>query len=218
MNYKIKHIFKYKLRFSKALVCVLYLLNCFLLEGYQAQNFHLGQLEKKWAIIHPFASYRIKKISKKCFVIYQDSSIRSKLDQFESGGQRDAFRHVFYMAAFAQKIKVKKLKKLGVAHEKQNYLDFLKSKTEFGELADSLSCVMDLENNEVGFKIGLLHKKTNLNELSKLVLLSIHSGEALIMKRNLKGLYLNCQNEIINLNNYKNKWQIPKCLVPSNVH
>ncbi len=211
-------VFKIQVVFTNVKFFVFFMLTCFFFNNYLAQNIKIGREEKKWVFIHPIASWKIKKIAKKCFVIYQDSSIKNKLDRFDSGGQRDAFRHVFYMAAFAQKIKVKKLKKLGMAHEKQNYLDFLNLKTEFGELADSLNCIMDLENNELGFKIGLLHKKTNLTELSHIVLLRILSGEALIMKRNSKGQYLSCQNEIIELENYKNKWQIPKCLVSSNFH
>ncbi|MGZ4100232.1 MAG: DUF6973 domain-containing protein, partial [Bacteroidia bacterium] len=103
-----------------------------------------------WAFSHPIAAIKVKHISKTCYAVYKhDLTIREQLDTFSNGGKLDAFRHVFFMAAFAQKVKTKKLRKLGIAHEKGNYQAFLHSKKEEGEIADSISTVMDLQNNEV---------------------------------------------------------------------
>ncbi len=177
------------------------------------QNIKPGCAEKKWALFHPFAAFKIKTIYKKCMPIYIETKKNNALDQFENGGDLDAFRHCFFMAAFAQKVKPKKIRKLGKAHEKKNYQDFKKSKLEFGETPDNLSTVMDLFNNELGFAIGTENKKIDLIELSKQVIKEINNGKALKMKRNNLGEYLDCQGQIINLNNYKNKWNVPKCLV-----
>ena len=175
-----------------------------------------SRYEKCWAFTHPFAALKVKKIYKTCVPIYEEVKKIKALDTFENGGKLDAFRHTFFMAAFARKIKTKKIRKLGMAHEKGNYAHFLKNIKEEGELADSLSTVMDLKNNELGFKIGSTNKKRDLSELKDLVTEEIKKGEAVYFKRNSSGQYLNCNGETILLENYKNKWFIPKCLIRTN--
>lgn len=120
------------------------------------------------------------------------------------------------MAAFAQKVKVKKLRKLGEAHEKASFKIFLKSKIEDGEIPDSLSAIMDLKNNEVGFTIGQQHKHLEPEELKNVVIKEIISGKAVIMKRKSSGIYLDCSGRLVNPDFYRGKWYIPKCLVSSN--
>ena len=78
-----------------------------------AQKVTLRRAEWLWAIGHPIAAIKVKKIKSSCDLIYTPSKTSSYLDKFETGGTLDAYRHVFYMAAFAQKVKIKKLKKLG---------------------------------------------------------------------------------------------------------
>jgi hypothetical protein len=119
------------------------------------------------------------------------------------------------MSAFAQKIKVKKIRKLGIAHEKSNYRNFLKSKTEDGELADSVACQMDLLNNELGFSIGKSNKKLSPDELKQLVIKEINNGKAVIVKRNKRGVYLSKDDETIDLKAFKGVWETPKWLVAS---
>jgi hypothetical protein len=176
-----------------------------------------SRYEKRWAFFHPFAALKVKKIYKNCRPIYDEVKKTNTLDGFENGGKLDAFRHVFFMAAFSQKIGVKKLRKLGIAHEKGNHLNFLKSIKEEGELADSLSSVMDLKNNELGFKIGSQNKKLGLPGLKNKVIETIKKGEAVYFKRNASGNYLSCDDIEINLQEYKGKWFIPKCLIPTNL-
>src|SRR4051794_3063755 len=72
-----------------------------------------------WAAVHPVAAVKVKLISKRCQE-HLSASGYVPPDQYPNGGLSDAFRHTFYMAAFAQKIKPKKLRKLGLAHEKGN--------------------------------------------------------------------------------------------------
>ncbi len=149
--------------------------------------------------------------------LYEEVKKNNLLDTYENGGKLDAFRHTFFMAAFTQKIKTKKIRKLGIAHEKGNYAHFLKNIKEDGELADSLSSVMDLQNNELGFKIGSANKRKDLRDLKDLMIEEIKKGEAVYFKRNSSGQNLNCNGELILMENYKNKWFIPKCLMPTNL-
>lgn len=171
----------------------------------------LSGYEKRWALLHPMAAIKTKRISNRCYVIYN----QTVLDGHANGGRLDAFRHIFFMAALAQKVSVKKLRKLGFAHEKANYRHFLKTEFENGELPDSLSSIMDLQNNELGFRLGLENKEIDLNELAMKAKLEIQVGKAVIIKRNLSGLYLDCNDRPISLNNYLKIWNIPKCLAPS---
>ncbi|MCE3260239.1 MAG: hypothetical protein K0S12_1880, partial [Bacteroidetes bacterium] len=136
-------------------------------------------------------------------------------DHFSNGGKLDAYRHVFFMAAFAQKVKVKKLRKLGKAHEKGNYLQFKRFSLEDGEIPDSLGTVMDLHNNEIGLSLGASNKTLPLPELEKLALEEIAKGKALIMKRRSDGSYTDCSGSYTDLKLYIKTWNIPKCLVSS---
>lgn len=197
--------------FYKHKITVLLLFVSFLLKGQKP-----FKEEVCWAIWHPVAALKIKKIHAKASFVYNHSNLKLALDSFSNGGRLDAFRHAFFMAAFAQKIKVKKLRKLGMAHEKGNYHQFLKRKTENGEVADSLSNAMDLSNNELGFKIGSSNKKINLEELKEEVIKEIKKGNALIMQRNRSGLYLDCNNNVLDLKLFIGKWYVPKCLIASN--
>ena len=147
--------------------------------------------------------------------VYDEVRSKKELDGFESGGKTDAFRHVFFMAALSQKISVRKLRKLGKAHEKGNYKQFLKLQNEQGELPDSLGSVMDLQNNEVGFKIGTSNKNAEPQELKAKVIDAIKNGEAVYFKRNAEGNYVTCDGKTIERKNYK--WFVPKCLIKTNV-
>lgn len=171
--------------------------------------------EKKWAFLHPIAAIKVKLITKKCYRIYDSVLATRQLDTYSNGGKSDAFRHVFFMAAFSQKIKIKKLRKLGLAHEKSNYKQFINGSLEFGELPDSMATVMDLYNNELGFEMGSNLKNTDLITLSKLVINSLNDGLAVIAKRNKLGKYVDCNGNELEMPKQK-KWNIGKCLVKSN--
>ena len=177
---------------------------------------NISKYEIRWAFFHPFAAIKVKSRLKKAIVIYHEVKDTKQLDGFESGGTLDAFRHAFTMAHLAQRIKTKKLRKLGVAHEKGNKRQFERNKIENGERADSLACEMDLRNNELGFLIGANHKNLLINELKTEILTQIKLGNAWILKKNSQNEYVSCQNESIIVNNYKNQWFLPKCLIKSN--
>jgi hypothetical protein len=166
--------------------------------------------EFKWAIFHPIAAIKVKQITKKCNIYYYNPNLKVQLDSFESGGKLDAFRHIFYMTAYAQKIKIKKLRKLGIAHEKGNFKQYLKSRLENGELPDSISTVMDLNNNEIAFTLQNKHKNLSLIELQNIVIKLINKNGAFTILRNQFGEFVDCEGEKIIL---KKKWNINKCLV-----
>lgn len=192
------------------LILILFFLTFFLL----AQNKRKTSApEKKWAFFHPFAALKVNKIYKRCMPFYEEVKKENSLDAFESGGKLDAFRHVFFMAAFGQKVKINKIRKLGKAHEQGNYIHFLKNINEHGELPDSLSSVMDLYNNETGFKLGSENKNLELKNLKQLIIDELKKGSALYFKRNSKGNYLNCSDEVLPTEKYQKKWFIPKCLI-----
>ncbi len=180
-----------------------------------AQTHKLYAQEKRWAIVHPFAALKVNRIQKKCYQIYNQPSLKTKLDDYSNGGELHAFRHLFFMSALAQKIKPKKLRKLGLAHEKGNYKQFLRSVLEEKEIPDSLSSVMDLKNNELGFVLGKKNKSIALNELCVIAISEIKTGNAFIMKRNSHGNYLDCMDNVIDLSRYQKSWNIPKCLIKS---
>lgn len=173
----------------------------------------ISRYEFWWAVRHPFAAIKVKKVYRKATKIYNENELKVKLDVYSSGGKLDAFRHQFYFAAFAQKIKAKKVLKLGKAHEKTNYLDFKRRKLEDEMLPDSLSGVMDLLNNEVGVRIGRENKKLSLEELRQLVLesISVRDGAFYILRDN-EGRFIDCKNHVIDMSLYKGKWNIPKCI------
>ena len=114
----------------------------------------ISKYEYRWAFFHPFAGKKIQKHLKDAMIVYHSVKSSKLLDTIESGGTIDAFRHAYTMAYLSQYVKINKLRKLGKAHERGNEYFFYKNHQEFGERADSLACVMDLRNNELGFEIG----------------------------------------------------------------
>jgi hypothetical protein len=175
----------------------------------------LSKYEKRWAFFHPFASFKIKKHQKEMFAVYEEVKNKKLLDEFANGGKLDAFRHTFAMAYFSRFVSVKKLRKLGKAHEKGNFLQFLKSKMEDGEVPDSVSSVMDLKNNELGFALGDGLKRISVEELKQKIITQINLGTAFIIKRNKEGLYVDCEGNIIPAEKIKGTWKNSKCLVGS---
>jgi hypothetical protein len=170
---------------------------------------------KLWAISHPIAALKIKKINKQCLLLYANKDVKQKLDSFSSGGKLDAFRHIFFMAAFQQKVKTKKLRKLGIAHENQNYRQFLQGESNSSFRHDSLSMIMDLNNNEIAFSEFATSKQIALDSLKEHVIQLILQGKALILKRNRKGDALSCEGSVIKTDKLNASWQLPYCLVKS---
>ncbi len=181
----------------------------------QSKSFSsLSKYEKRWAFFHPFAALRIKKHQGEMYAVYNDVQKNNLLDQYKNGGKLDAFRHTFSMAYFSRFVCARKLRRLGKLHEKGNHLQFKRNIEEDGELPDSVSCVMDIWNNEVGITIGKEFKKVPVEELKQKVIEIIRKGSAFIVKRNEFGMYVDCNGDPIP-EKKKGTWGIPKCLVGS---
>lgn len=176
----------------------------------------ISKYEYRWAVLHPIAAKKVQKHLMEAMDVYQEVKNAKQLDGFESGGTLDAFRHAFTMAYLARYVNVSSLRRLGQAHEKGNEYYFYKNHQEFGERADSLACVMDLRNNELGYEIGKKSKNASKEDLKNLIIEQIKQGNAWKLKKNRQNQYISCQNEPILIENYKGKWFLPKCLVKSN--
>lgn len=194
------------------------IITCFIV-CFAEQSFSQHQISKyeyRWAVFHPFAAKKIQKHLIEAMDVYQVVKNAKTLDGFESGGTLDAFRHTFTMAYLSRFVKINKIRKLGKVHEKGNEYFFYRNHQEFGERADSLACVMDLRNNELGFEIGKNNKNASKDDLKNIVIEQIKAGNAWKLKKNDQNLYVSCQNEPILIENYKGKWFLPKCLIKSN--
>ncbi len=176
----------------------------------------VSKYEYKWAVFHPIAALNIKNKLPKAMLIYKEAEKERCLDSLAFGGKLDAFRHSFTMAYLARTISSKKLRKLGIAHEKGNKHDFFKGRKEFAERADSLACEMDLRNNELGFRLGKANKKNSDAELKQIVLAEIKNGNAWYLKRNALHTYLTCDDKTLTLLDYVGVWAVPKCLIKTN--
>ena len=127
-----------------------YFITCLVMQS--VSQHEISKYEYRWAFFHPFAAKKIQKHLNEAMNVYQSVKSSKLLDTVESGGTLDAFRHTYTMAYLSRFVKISKLRKLGKAHERGNEYFFYKNQQEFGERADSLACVMDLRNNELGFE------------------------------------------------------------------
>lgn len=189
-----------------------------LVTSVSAQTVHTGIHEKLWALTHPIAAVRVKIIYKRCMPYYQKFCSDSVLDKHSAGGSLDAFRHCFFMAAFAQKINANKIRRMGEQHEKSNLSEALQHKSEFGETADSVSCRMDLLNNDIGIQLGKNNPGISLDSLSKLVVFNIKQGNAFQLKMDPSGHFLDCAGMLIPSAQKGNTNKQKKCLVHTNGH
>lgn len=173
----------------------------------------LSKSERKWVMKNPFHAMEAYKVSKDVFSESKKIAKDNRLDQDPDCGQADAFRHLYWMARLTQKIGGKRAFDLGVAHEKANYEDFLKS--EF-DLHDSISCEMDLFNNKIGIAIGERHPDISEDSLKKVVIESILSGKAVIVYKDALGRCLDNNHKVIDKKNWQGKWKNERVLVFSN--
>lgn len=202
-------------------IIVLLLCTCLLVPGLSfSQNTkkykrHISGPEFWWAAGHIFIAHKAFRITRKCLAVTDSVKQSNELDRDSQGGQLDAFRHSYWMARLAQKINPRKAQKLGIAHEKGNYIDFKKHRTEDGILPDKISSAMDLYNNERGLNVGFQNRRVDADSLRMLIIKAIKNGEMITIYKDKEGNYLQCNDSLINLSDYINTWNIPKCLVPS---
>jgi len=183
----------------------------------QAPSFKkLSCPEKRWVLFHPFAAKKAFRVTVEARIVSQQMEKDSLLDHDADGGQVDAFRHAFWMATLTQKICWRKVKRLGKAHERGNYLDFKKRRTGEEVFTDSIANAMDLYNNDIGIETGRKNKSLPQDEMRNLIINKILSGEMKIILKDDKGNSLTCEKKIVDLKMYSGKWNIPRCLIRSN--
>jgi hypothetical protein len=173
--------------------------------------------ELRWSLLHPKAGNIGWQCAKRARVV-TDSLEKAGTLRDGNGGQLDAFRHAYWMALMVQKTSPMRAEQLGKAHEKSNYKQFRRSKTEDGMPPDSMASVMDLFNNSTGIAIGLAHKSDQLpNRISLIqrILNAIKTGQLRILKKDTAGNFLTCNGKVISATAYKGKWNVPKCLINS---
>ncbi|MCE3277972.1 MAG: hypothetical protein K0S44_163 [Bacteroidetes bacterium] len=133
-----------------------------------------------------------------------------------NGGRLDAFKHSYWIAMLSTKIGVKQSLKLGKAHEKGNYLEFKKHRLEDSILPDSASSAMDLHNNQQGVAaLGRCAVPITDKSVQQEIMKAIEQGHMMIIKKDKLGNYLYCDGTFIDTNVWAGKWNIPKCLIPS---
>jgi hypothetical protein len=194
------------------------LLLCFpVMLGAQKKNFSkLSAPEKRWVVAHPFAAKKAFEATQRARAV-TDSLSRNGILKDGNGGQLDAFRHAYWMALLVQEISAKKAERLGEAHEKGNYLDWKKGVLEDSLRADSMLCVMDLQNNAMGIKLGKQYANdtTHSKSLEAVIIENVKHGKMVIIKKNVKGQPEDKSGRIIVPGKYIGKWYLPKVLVSS---
>jgi len=181
----------------------------------QSKFSKLSAPEKHWVLSHPFIAKKSLRITQQVLVTVDSIKKSGVIGTDNNGGPLDAFKHTYWMASLTLKIGARKTKKLGIAHEKGNYLQFKNKQLEEGSLPDSVSSTMDLKNNEQGIRIAQMNKKKNKYELLDIVIKELKQGNLFVIKKNSNGDYLTCENDILLMTNWKGKWGIPKCIVSS---
>ena len=176
----------------------------------------LSRPEKYWVIKHPFVAKKAWRITQEVLRVTDSVAYINTLDHDRNGGQVDAFRHAYWMASLAQRISWRKSLKLGKAHEKGNYFDYLKHHLEDGVHPDKASGDMDLFNNDIGIKFGKKNKHISETDLQVMVIDAIIVGKMKIIKKDSLGNFLDEKNNIISTDSLKSRWDNGKCLVNSN--
>jgi len=164
----------------------------------------ISRPEFLWALSHPFKAKRALNITRIALLVTdsleKDSNLRDR-----SGGQLDAFKHGLWMALLTQEIGSKAALKLGIAHEKANYINFKKGRP----YSSHNHSVMDSLNNIVGSKIG--NKLNNRNDIINAVINSVKKGDFYMLQKNLEGQYIDCKGNIIEKND--NQWEWNECII-----
>ena len=175
----------------------------------------LERPEKCWVIKHPFVARKAYKISTEAKSIADSLKNDTLLDGDANGGQVDAFRHVYWMARLTQEIGWRRARSLGNAHEKANYIQYIKGLKEDGAVPDKVSSDMDFLNNDIGIDVGQDNKKLSRDSLKNLIIQMILDGQMWVIKKDSLGRYLDCDGNAIPDSLLYHKWEVPKCLVKS---
>jgi len=171
--------------------------------------------EKCWVLLHPFAAKKAFRITVEARATSKQMESDSLLDHDADGGQVDAFRHAYWMSRLTQEMCWRKVRRLGNAHERGNYLDFKKHRSGEETFTDSIASAMDLFNNNVGLETGRMNKSLTKEEMKNLIVKKILTGEMKVILKDKNGNSLDCDKRIVDMKMYSGIWNIPRCLIRS---
>ncbi len=178
----------------------------------------LSRPEKCWVLFHPVKAKKALKIAREVLLVVDSIKQNGLIGVDNTGGNLDAFKHTYWMASLTLKIGRKQTLSLGKAHEKGNYLQYKKHALEDAILPDSISSVMDLRNNAFGVSLVNKNEIISKADVQKKVLDALADGKLTIIKKDEKGNFLTCDGAVISINEWKGKWNIPKCTIASFSH
>lgn len=198
----------------KGIVSGFVFLLCFSSQNMYAQNMSIGWAEKCWALSHPFKikdAYRITfEVKSICDSLAYNHGITGN-----AGGKLDAFRHTYWMALLRQFMSRNACLKLGIAHEKTNYKQFVKLDRMDENRPDSTFCVMDLHNNKQGVFIGEQLKGRSKSDITESIVEAYNSGKLKVCRLSKDNEFLDCDGNRIQLEDFKDSWHMPRCLINS---
>ena len=175
----------------------------------------LSAPEKCWVLSHPFIAKRALEITRKVEADVDSLQREGSIGTDNHGGRLDAFKHAYWMASLSREIGCRRSLKLGKAHEKANRLQFEKHELEESILPDSASSEMDLRNNSAGALLVKKKEKITATELRLRVMDALADGRLVLIRKDASGRFLYCDGRIIPMEEWKGKWNIPKCIISS---
>ena len=181
-----------------------------------AQFHKLSRPEKCWTIFHPLVATCAFNETKRAQVVTDSIKKSGVIGTDNSGGKLDAFKHAYWIASVAVSIGSKKALKLGRAHEKGNELQFKKHQLEDQLLPDSISSAMDLCNNLQGATAVKNQRHLAAYQVQDKIMSLLKNGQLCCIKKDAMGNFLSCDGKLIQLEQWKGHWYIPKCLIASN--
>ncbi len=184
-------------------------------EGIVKRFKQMHKAEKYYILFHPAAALKAYPLTVLAQNKTQEMLKDKDLDTDENGGQVDAFRHSFWMALLTQEIGAKKARKLGKAHEKAAYEDYLRLQNEDGVIPDFKASFMDLKNNEEGIHIGEQNPEASPEALTQIIKKEILDGKLWKLKKDANGNYYDHFEKLIPFSEWHGKWVNDKALVPS---
>ena len=170
--------------------------------------------EKWWVVCHPFRASKARQTTREVLHVTDSIAAVGILGKDANGGQLDAFKHAYWMAALSERIGQKSALKLGRAHEKGNYRSFKKGRPEDGFLPDRPSSEMDLFNNAAGAAVSQWKKQWTKQELIGKILDMTLEGQLRVLKKE-GGYFYSCDGHLLDLSELAGYWENGKCLVPS---
>lgn len=201
---------------TKKIILTIFLLFLFRIsytQNFKKIFFDISCKDKLFLISKPCTSLKVKKIAKQVSSLSKKLEKEKYLDSDASGGEIDAFRHIFLMYKLSSEIGIKKSRRIGDIYESYNEKVFLKEPySGYDEVGEE----MDKFNNEVGIylflKLGLVDDETLIKEIEK----EIKKGTSRKIKKDKEKRSISIDNKIIEDSIWMKSWKNERVLIQSN--